>query len=142
MASPARTGPRRASTGRVAEARVGALAFCVHAAEHRDGLVDVIDDADLVLGVVVSVQPTGVLRRRALPSDRHREYERVQARVVEPLTDIPARREHYARPVAGEHVAGAASRLDAHAAVQNDDAVGLSLEELGDRVEVFAALGE
>ena len=59
-----------------------------------------------------------------------------------PFADVAAGREHHARPVAGEHVVGATSRFDAHAAVQHDDAVGLSLEEHGDRVEVFAALGE
>src|SRR3954453_1668314 len=32
----------RGSAGRVAEARVGALAFCVHAAKHWDGVIDVV----------------------------------------------------------------------------------------------------
>ena len=39
------------------------------------------------------VQTPGVLDERPLPRNRHREEERVQARVVEPLADEPPRGE-------------------------------------------------
>ena len=49
----------------VAEACVGPLAFGEHAAKDGDAAVDVVDDADLVFGVVVAVQAAGVLGPRS-----------------------------------------------------------------------------
>jgi hypothetical protein len=40
---------------RVPERRVGLLALREHPPQHRDRVVDVVDDADLVLGVVVAM---------------------------------------------------------------------------------------
>jgi len=67
------------STVLVAEAGVGTLAFGEHPTHNGDLVVDVVEDSDLVLGVVVAVQSAGVLGHRFLPGDRHSEHERVES---------------------------------------------------------------
>jgi hypothetical protein len=60
-------------------------------------VIDVVDDPDFVLGVVVSVKASRVLRHRALSGDRHGEHKGVKSRAVEALTDVATRGENNPR---------------------------------------------
>src|SRR3954469_14161748 len=79
---------------------------------------------------------------RALPGDRQREHERVQAWVVEPFSDEPTGGEEDPRFVGREHRICGASRPDAKPAVQDGKTIGLLGDQGRERVEVFATLGE
>ena len=65
-----------------------------HPRQHRDVAIDVVVDAHLELALVQTVQSSRVLHDRPLPRDRHRQEQRVQPGVVEPLTEEAARRQH------------------------------------------------
>lgn len=105
-------------------------------------MIDVVDDADVVLGVVVAVQSSGVLGDGALPGDRQREHQRVQARVVEPLADEPAGCEDDPRFIGREDRIGGASCPCAEPAVEYDNPIRVFGHQLRKREEVFAALGQ
>jgi hypothetical protein len=55
---------RARSAGRVAESRVGLLAFGEHAPQDRHVAVDVVDDADVVLGITLRARARRAARRR------------------------------------------------------------------------------
>jgi hypothetical protein len=59
-------------------------------------VVDVVIDPHFRLAGMRAVQATGVLNEGSSPRYRHREEQCIEPRVVEPLSDIPARREHEA----------------------------------------------
>ena len=59
--------------------------------KHRHLAVYVVVDPDLGLARVEAMQPAGVLDEGALPRDRQRQKERVQAGVVEALANVPTR---------------------------------------------------
>ena len=105
-------------------------------------MIDVVEDADLALVGVLAIKAPGVLRHRAAPRDRHREHERVQARVVEALADVAAGGQHDARLVAGEQLLGAPAGANAHPAVQRHELRCRVAQEGGECVEVRAALGQ
>lgn len=98
-------------------------------------MVDVVEDPDLVLGVVVAVQAPRVLGHRPLPCDGHGEHERVESRVVEALADVAASCKDYARTLRGQQLVGAPASADAHAAVHRHERRGALLEQLRERIE-------
>ena len=62
----------------------------MHACQHGNATIHVVVDDHVRFARVLPVQPAGVLLQRPSPCDRHGQEERVQARVVEPLTDAAA----------------------------------------------------
>jgi len=78
--------PERCLTLRVADTAITAEALPEHAQQHRDVAVDVVEDANLLLRGVETMEPARVLDQRPLPRNRQREEERVEPGVVEALT--------------------------------------------------------
>src|SRR6266567_1562825 len=65
-----------------------------HAREDGQAAVHVVVDPDLLLLRQMPMKTPGVLDERALPGNGEGEEEGVQARVVEPLACVAARREN------------------------------------------------
>jgi hypothetical protein len=74
----------------------------VHAPENWYFGVDVVVDANVALGGVGATKATGVLRDGSLPSDRHRQQQRVESRVIEAFADVAAGGEYDARLIVRE----------------------------------------
>ena len=70
------------SPHRVTHRPIPAHALLEHPGQHGDIAVDIVHHADLGLGVMFAVQPTGVLYQRTLPRDGHREKECVESGIV------------------------------------------------------------
>ena len=69
---------------------MNAAAAVEHPRKHRHFEVGVVVDAHLALAFAQTVQPARVLRDGAAPRHGKRQKQRVQARIVEPLSDVPA----------------------------------------------------
>jgi len=82
------------------------------------------------------VQTSGVPGHRALPSDRNREHERVQARVVEALADVAAGGEHDARLITRRATRPRDAGHGRHAALQDHELRDTGVEQFGQRVEL------
>jgi hypothetical protein len=82
---------RRRRVGSVADGSIAAQAPFEHPSEHWNSPVHVVEDADLGLAGMAPVQATRVLHEGPLPRDRQRKQQRVQAGVVETLTDVNGR---------------------------------------------------
>src|SRR5579864_2930880 len=72
----------------VAERSISRLAFRGHAREHGNGPIDVIVDDHLMLALMVTVKPTDILRKRALPRDRHRKEQGIESRIIKTFAQI------------------------------------------------------
>ena len=85
-------GPARDRAGRkedrVADGLVAAATPIEHSRQHRHVEVGIVVDAHLSLAVVEPMESARVLRDRASPRDRQRQKQRVQARIVESLSDV------------------------------------------------------
>src|ERR1700682_4074243 len=66
---------------------------CRHARQHRHQFIDIVDDENLGLPVMLTVQTANILGQRAFPGDGHREEERVEPLIVKALTKIAPRGE-------------------------------------------------
>ena len=60
-----------------------------HPRKHRHFEVGVVVDSHLTLAFAQTVQPARVLRDGAAPRHGKRQKQRVQARIVEALADVP-----------------------------------------------------
>src|SRR5262245_49322585 len=91
------------------------------------------------------MKATRILHQRAFPRDGHREEKRIEPRVVEPLTDVTARRNEKSRlsvwdgREARRH---GASLGRGHPAAEDDDVAGGALKTGGKELEMVLALGE
>lgn len=86
-------------------------------------LVDEVDDSDAALAGVLTVQAAGVLRKRALPGDGHRQYQGVEGRMVEAFADQLARRKQHPRSIGWQRLQFLKQRgplLRRHPAVQHE----------------------
>ena len=72
---------------RIADAGIARLPLAVHPLKHRNVDIDIIVDADLGFTFVETMQASGVLVQPALPGNRHRQEERIQARFIESFAD-------------------------------------------------------
>ena len=79
---------------------MNAAAPLEHPREHRHFEVGVIVDAHLTLAFAQTVQPARVLRDSAAPRHGKRQEQRVQARIVEALADVPTSGKDDARLIA------------------------------------------
>src|SRR5216684_5533502 len=89
---PARNGARW-NDNRVADSLVPAATPIEHSRQHGHVQVGVVVDSYLTLAVIQAMQPSDVLRNRSPPRDRQRQEQRVQARIVESLSDVFASRQ-------------------------------------------------
>src|SRR5690606_6968592 len=78
------------ATKGVAHGAIALHALVEHASQHGHVAIDVVVDADLGLVAVPAMQAARVLYEGAFPRDGHREKERVEASVVESLTEEPS----------------------------------------------------
>ena len=78
---------------RVAETLVTLDAFPGHAPERSHGLVEIVIDQHFAFFRMETVQAADVLCERSPPRDGHCEEQRVEAGIVEPLSDIAAGRD-------------------------------------------------
>ena len=69
---------------------MNAAAPVEHPRKHRHFEVGVVVDAHLALAFAQTVQPARVLRDGAAPRHGKRQKQRVEARIVEALSDVPA----------------------------------------------------
>ena len=58
-----------------------------HPGQDRHRCINIIDDKDIGLSGVSPVQSSHILSQRPLPGNRHRQEERIEARVIKPLPD-------------------------------------------------------
>ena len=130
---------------RVAEAAIAADGPFAHAPERRHRAVDIVVDRHFAFGRMQPVQPAGILRERALPGDRHREKQRVETGVVEPLADIaPDGDQHPFFPVRDgvEPLRDLAAPAHTKTVAQQHDVAGEALQPAGKMVSMVPAFGE
>lgn len=130
---------------RVPDRLVGLDALGVHAPQDRDLEVAVVVDPRFVLAGMRAVQSPGVLHDGALPRDRHREHERVQAWVIEALADESPRREDEPRFVGrqlGEGGERGSAAAGCDVAVEGHEMRDVGSQSGGEPVEVLTAFGQ
>jgi uncharacterized protein YifN (PemK superfamily) len=81
----------------VAHRPIAALPFVPHAQQCRVPGIHKIDNPDVGLARLFSMQSSGVLLQRSLPRNGHRQYQRVQRRVIKALAHELACRQEYTR---------------------------------------------
>ncbi len=69
------------------------IAGCVKS-QRPHAHVDIVVDDHLALGVVVTVQPAGILGKRAFPRDRHGKEKGIETGIIEPLAEIAPGRDN------------------------------------------------
>ena len=79
----------------IADRFVAAATSVEHPRQHRHIQIGVVVHPHFPLSLMQAVQPTGVLGDRAAPRDGQRQEQRVQACVVESLSDVPAGCHHH-----------------------------------------------
>jgi len=68
-------------------------AFRNHAGQNRHPHVGIIIYNHLALGVVETMQPAGILGKRAFPSNRHGEKKGIEAGIIETLAEVASGRD-------------------------------------------------
>ena len=84
---------RRLLFDRVSKRAVSCPPLRRHPGQDRHRGVHIIDDKDIGLSGVSPVQSPHILRQRPLPGNRHRQEQRIEARVIKPLADVASRRQ-------------------------------------------------
>ena len=64
-----------------------------HPCEDRYGDIHIVDDQDIGLADMLAVQAPDILRQCSFPRNGHRQEQRVEPWIVEPLANIPACRQ-------------------------------------------------
>ena len=77
----------------ISHAAVPAHTLVKHTSKHGHVPVHVVIDPDLSLALMSPVKATGVLHQSPSPGNRHHQKQRVEACVIEPLTDESTGRE-------------------------------------------------
>jgi len=75
----------------VSERPVSCLPLRAHSGEHGHEAIDVVIHQDVPLPCLLAMEPAHVLRKGALPRDGHRQEQRIEPRVIEPLSQIASR---------------------------------------------------
>ena len=142
LASPK---PSGASSSCVADRAVAPQPSLEHPEEHRHIAVDVIVDPDLGLAGMEAMQPARVLHERALPGDRQREEQRVEARIVEALADVATGGQDQALLVGrdrGKLVSGSVSSPSRHPPVKDDEVAREALQPVREELQMVLPLRE
>src|SRR5208282_15406 len=75
-------------TNSISERAVSRASPRRHPRQHRDMRINIVIDNDLTFPVVEPVQTASILSKRSPPRDWHREKQRVESRVIEPLPEV------------------------------------------------------
>ena len=79
---------------RIAERSVSGPSLCSHASQNRHSAIDIVDNQNVCLPVMLTMEPADILGQCSFPGDRHRQEQRIEPAVIEAFTDIPAYREY------------------------------------------------
>jgi hypothetical protein len=103
---------------------VPAQAPLIHSSQHENVRIHVVINLDHALVVVQAVEASDVLLQGPLPRDRHRQEQRVQARVVEAFANVTARGKDdslFGVGHVGQRLADRLALLATHAALQDEN---------------------
>ena len=67
----------------IADCLISDAPFCGHSGQNRHAHVDIVADDHLALGVVETVQPAGILGKRAFPRDRQGKEKGIETGIIE-----------------------------------------------------------
>lgn len=137
------SGPRDCLFHNVSECSVAGLPLGGHAVEYWHSAIGVVVDDHLPLGLVFAMQPADILRERAGPRDRHGQEQRIQPRIIEAFSEIPARRQDQAFLTGGNKQSRLCSVAlrGRHAAPEHDQMPDKPLEARSKQLKVIAPLG-
>ncbi len=106
---------------------------------------DVVVDSDVVLVGMFTVETSGVLLKRSLPGNRHRQYQGVERRVVEAFSHQPPGRKQYMRCGVAklrERLEYRGTLLFRQAPVQDETVVDLICQEFGQTLKMVRSFGQ
>ena len=114
-----------------------------HPHQHWNTTIDIVIDNDLTFPIVEPVQTASILSKRSPPRDRHREKQRVESRIIEPLPEVsPSCNQQSLFVVSNRREAlhQSAALSIALTALEDDNIFGKFLEAFGKQCHMVRAL--
>jgi len=128
----------------VSNCMIAEAAFRSHAGQNRHSHVSIIIYDHLALGVVETMQPAGILGKRAFPSNRHGKKKGIEAGIIETLAEVASRRDYDTFLALGnccDPRGDVAALLLALPTAQYDHMPGEMLKTLRDGLQMGGTLG-